>query len=141
MSAENAQDGDGPLERALENLERAQAHQARAREEEALADLEVEKAVEKVEEVIEDEHERVEVSLVWGGTGESKPAKVRKSDSAGQVFDLVYDKFGQAPRPEDTFEVNATEFPRTRFSETVKHLLHEFGDKLAFEVIPPTSGA
>lgn len=86
-------------------------------------------------------HSEIEVILIWGGTGASKPAKVPVSDKAGDVFRLVYQEFGQKPTDQDTFEVNEKDFPRSRFSEPVKKLEHEFGPKLSFEVIPPTSGA
>jgi hypothetical protein len=87
-------------------------------------------------------HEEVRVELVWGGTGESKQAEVRRHDTAGHVFELVFDRFHQKPSGEDTFEIDGREFPRTRFSETVQHLMEEFKkEQLVFEVIPPTSGA
>lgn len=83
----------------------------------------------------------VEVSLVWGGTGETKNAEVKKHESAGSVFDLVYQRFKQAQKPEDTFEVDGNNFPRSEFGKTVENLLKEFGKKLIFEVTPPGSGA
>jgi hypothetical protein len=92
--------------------------------------------------IAEAEHEKhIKVTLVWGGTGESKEAEVNVDDTAGRVFDLVYDRFHQQKSDQDTFEVNETSFPRSRFSETVKSLVQQFGKKLVFEVIPPTSGA
>ena len=87
------------------------------------------------------EKKQVQVTLVWGGTGESKKAEVKTSDTAGAVFELVYDRFTQKPTPEDTFEVDGKNFPRADFGKTVEQLLQEFGDKLTFEVTPPGSGA
>lgn len=87
-------------------------------------------------------HDRhIKVALIWGGTGETKHAQVEREDTAGQVFDLVYERFSQKKSDQDTFEVNGTDFLRARFGETVKHLVQEFGEHLEFEVIPPTSGA
>ncbi len=84
----------------------------------------------------------VEVTLVWGGTGESKKeAEVDVDDTAGHVFDLVFQRFHQQKSDQDTFEVNGKDFPRSRFGETVKSLVEHFGKELEFEVIPPTSGA
>lgn len=84
---------------------------------------------------------RLEVTLIWGGTGESKKARVSDDDTAGQVFELVYERFHQQKTDQDTFEVNGSEFPRTRFGETVESLTRQLGEHLEFEVIPPTSGA
>lgn len=84
---------------------------------------------------------RVEVTLIWGGTGESKKAHVSDDDTAGQVFELVYERFHQQKTDQDTFEVNGSEFPRARFGETVEALTRQLGEHLEFEVIPPTSGA
>lgn len=83
----------------------------------------------------------LKVTLVWGGTGESKEAQVKIDDTAGEVFDLVYKRFHQEKSNEDTFELNGTDFPRSRFGETVKSLINHYGEELVFEVIPPTSGA
>ncbi len=88
------------------------------------------------------EHEkRIKVTLVWGGTGESKEAEVSVDDTAGQVFDLIFQRFHQQKSDQDTFELNGKDFPRSRFGETVKSLIEHFGKELVFEVIPPTSGA
>ena len=87
------------------------------------------------------EEKQVEVTLIWGGTGESKKAAVKTSDTAGTVFELVYDRFRQKPTPEDTFEIDSQNFPRADFGKTVKQLLKEFSEKLTFEVTPPGSGA
>ena len=85
--------------------------------------------------------EHVKVTLIWGGTGESKKAEVKITDTAGQVFDLVYDRFDQKASDQDTFELNGEDFPRARFGESVESLSHSHGKELEFEVIPPTSGA
>jgi hypothetical protein len=82
----------------------------------------------------------VKVTLVWGGTGESKPANPSLDDTAGDVFADVYKRFQQQPSDQDTFEINDRDFPRERFGDTVAKLVAEFGDDLNFEVIPPTSG-
>jgi hypothetical protein len=87
------------------------------------------------------EKKQVEVALIWGGTGESKKAEVKTSDTASTVFELVYDRFKQKATPEDTFEVDGKNFPRADFARTVEDLLKEFGEKLTFEVTPPGSGA
>lgn len=84
---------------------------------------------------------RVEVTLIWGGTGESKKARVSDDDTAGQVFELIYQRFNQQKSDQDTFEVNGSDFPRARFGETVEFLVRQLGEHLEFEVIPPTSGA
>jgi hypothetical protein len=89
----------------------------------------------------EEVKKEVEVSLVWGGTGETKKAVVKTRETAGFVFELVYDRFKQTPKPEDTFEVDGKNFPRADFGKTVEQLLKEFGEKLTFEVTPPGSGA
>jgi hypothetical protein len=87
-------------------------------------------------------HEKhAKVTLVWGGTGETKSADVGVDETAGQVFELVYDRFHQKKSEQDTFEVDSRDYPRSRFGETVKSLLEQFGRELVFEVIPPTSGA
>ena len=83
----------------------------------------------------------VKVTLVWGGTGESKEAEVEVDGTAGDVFELVYRRFHQQKSDQDTFELHGTEFLRSRFGETVKSLIRHFGTELVFEVIPPTSGA
>ena len=87
------------------------------------------------------EPKHLKVTLIWGGTGESKEAQVKVEDTAGEVFDLIYQRFHQQKSNEDTFEVNAEDFPRSRFGETVKILIEQFGQELTFEVIPLTSGA
>src|SRR5258707_15814507 len=85
-------------------------------------------------------HEKhVKVQLVWGGTGESKEAEVKVEEIAGQVFELVYQRFHQQKSDEDTFEVNEKDFPRSRFGETVESIILHYGEHLEFEVIPPTS--
>jgi hypothetical protein len=86
-------------------------------------------------------HKHIKVTLVWGGTGESKDAEVGLDDTAGQVFDLIFHRFHQQKSDQDTFEVNGKDFPRSRFGETVRGLEQQFGKELVFEVIPPTSGA
>lgn len=88
-----------------------------------------------------DDKKDVEVTLVWGGTGESKHAEVKLDDTADHVFDLIFKRFHQQKSEQDTFEVNDKTFARSGFGETVKELLKKFGKKLVFEVIPPTSGA
>jgi len=93
----------------------------------------------KVDEEKKDE-KHVKVTLVWGGTGESKEAEVGVDHTAGQVFELIYQRFNQQETEQDTFEIDDKDFPRSRFGETVKSLLQYFGKELVFEVIPPTSG-
>lgn len=88
-----------------------------------------------------DDKKRIKVTLVWGGTGESKEAEVKEDDMAGHVFDLVFERFHQKKSDQDTYEVNGKDFPASKFTETVKSLIKQFGDELVFEVIPPTSGA
>jgi len=83
----------------------------------------------------------VRVKLVWGGTGESKSAEVPPSDKAGDVFGEVYKVFHQQPTDQDTYEINGTDFPKSRFGEPVKKIEHEFGQDPEFEVVPPASGA
>lgn len=83
----------------------------------------------------------IKVTLIWGGTGESKGAEVSIDDTAGQVFDLIFQRFHQQKSDQDTFELDSKDFPRSRFGETVKSLVEHFGKELVFEVIPPTSGA
>ena len=100
----------------------------------------------KVDEVTKAEQrnpqeKHVKVQLVWGGTGESKDAEVTVDEIAGQVFELVYQRFHQQKSDEDTFEVNEKDFPRSRFGETVESMISHYGERLEFEVIPPTSGA
>jgi len=75
------------------------------------------------------------------GTGESKDAEVKVEETAGQVFDLVYQRFDQQKSNEDTFEVNEKDFPHSEFGETVESIIVQCGEHLEFEVIPPTSGA
>ncbi len=87
------------------------------------------------------EDKKVKVTLVWGGTGASKEANVAVTETAGEVFKLVYRRFNQEPTDQDTFEVNGADFPRSKFSTTVKELLDTVSRDLVFEVIPPTSGA
>src|SRR5262245_29211673 len=86
-------------------------------------------------------NKHLRVTLVWGGTGESKVAEVKEEDTAGHVFDLIYQRFHQQKSDQDTFEINGTNFPRSGFGEKVKELVKKFGKELVFEVIPPTSGA
>ncbi|WP_156041963.1 hypothetical protein [Bradyrhizobium sp. URHD0069] len=88
-----------------------------------------------------DDKKHLKVTLVWGGTGESKEAEVGVEETAGQVFDLVFKRFHQQQSDQDTFEVNGKDFPRSRFGETVKSLIEQLGKELVFEAIPPTSGA
>lgn len=83
----------------------------------------------------------IKVTIIWGGTGESKEVNVELTDTAGMIFDEIYSKFHQKATDQDTFEVNDKDFPRAQFSTTVGALVNTFGDKLTFEVIPPTSGA
>jgi hypothetical protein len=89
----------------------------------------------------EKEKKKVKVTLVWGGTGGSKPDTVETTATAGQVFTEVYDRFNQKPTDQDSFELNDASFDRSRFGTTVATLLHTVGEELVFEVIPPTSGA
>jgi Ras association (RalGDS/AF-6) domain len=93
------------------------------------------------EKAAHEDGKHVKVTLVWGGTGETKETEVEADDTAGQVFELVLQRFHQQKSDQDAFEVNGTDFPRSRFGETVKSLLKHFGKELVFEVIPPTSGA
>lgn len=95
------------------------------------------------EDILEDlqEDKKVNVTLVWGGTGESKHGEVSTADTAGIVFDMIYQRFHQTKSPEDTFEVNEKKFPRSEFGETIRVLIQKFGEHLVFEIIPPTSGA
>jgi len=84
---------------------------------------------------------KVKVTLIWGGTGASKPDHFARTDTAGEVFNAVYDRFKQTPTDQDTFELNDQSYAKTEFGVTVEKLLEKFGEKLSFEVIPPTSGA
>jgi hypothetical protein len=84
---------------------------------------------------------KVQVTLVWGGTGASKEVNAARTDTASEVFKEVYEKFKQTPTDQDTFELNGQSFGQPEFSSTVEQLLQKFGHKLTFEVIPPTSGA
>jgi hypothetical protein len=95
----------------------------------------------EVEAAASEHDKHVKVTLVWGGTGESKEAEVGVDDTAEQVFNLIFQRFHQQKSDKDTFEVNGKDFPRSRFGETVKSLIEHFGKELVFEVIPPTSGA
>lgn len=88
-----------------------------------------------------EEKNHIKVTLVWGGTGESKTANVKLTETASEVFNLVYERFHQKPSDQDTFEVNGQSFPRSEFGVTVEQLVHRFGRELEFEIIPPTSGA
>ena len=97
--------------------------------------------VEQVEKQQNKDDKKVKVTIVWGGTGASKEANVEVSETAGEVFNLVYQRFNQKPSDQDTFEVNDGEFTRAQFGTTVKQLLDTVGKELVFEVIPPTSGA
>jgi len=83
----------------------------------------------------------LKVTLVWGGTGESKTANVTLTETVAGVFELVYQRFHQKASDQDTFEVNGQPFPRSDFGVTVEQLVHRFGPELEFEIIPPTSGA
>jgi hypothetical protein len=83
----------------------------------------------------------VRVTLVWGGTGESKTAEVKVQETAGDVFDLIYQRFHQQRSDQDTFEVNGNDLSRARFGETLTLLVQQYGAELEFEAIPPTSGA
>jgi hypothetical protein len=88
------------------------------------------------------EHEKhIKVTLVWGGTGESKEVEVGVDETADHVFDLIFQQFHQQKSDQDTFELNGKDFPRSRFGENVRSLVEHFGKELVFEVIPPTSGA
>ncbi len=82
----------------------------------------------------------IKVTLVWGGTGESKPANPALEETAGSVFEDIYKRFKQHPSDQDTFEVNDKDFPRSGFGMTVREVVDAFGEELVFEVIPPTSG-
>lgn len=84
--------------------------------------------------------QHVKVTLVWGGTGESKPGNPALDDTAGSVFEDIYKRFHQSASDQDTFEVNDKDFPRSEFGRTVRDLVDTFGGELVFEVIPPTSG-
>ncbi len=86
-------------------------------------------------------NKHVKVTLVWGGTGESKPANPAVDETAGDLFNDIYKRFGQTPSEQDTFELNGKDFPRGSFGTTVGALVEQFGDELVFEIIPPTSGA
>ncbi|HEY4311092.1 MAG TPA: hypothetical protein VGN12_16695 [Pirellulales bacterium] len=131
--------GDDPdIEAARADIQKAEHKISEATKELAEGSEDLQRAEARLEEA---EHHNIEVTLIWGGTGASKPAKIPVTDTAGEVFKLVYKEFGQKPTDQDTFEVNEKDFPRSRFSEPVKKLVHEFGPKLSFEVIPPTSGA
>ncbi len=88
-----------------------------------------------------DEKKHVKVTLVWGGTGESKPDNVSTEETAGNVFQDVYKRFHQTPTDQDTFEINGKDFPRSQFGTTVAELVKTVGHELVFEVVPPTSGA
>ncbi len=87
------------------------------------------------------EKRKIKVTLVWGGTGASKPANVELTATAGQVFTEVYDRFNQKPTDQDTFELNDQPLDRSKFGTTIATLIETVGDELVFEVIPPTSGA
>lgn len=89
----------------------------------------------------EQNKKHVKVTLVWAGTGESKPSNPSVDDTAGDVFSDIYKRFHQTPSDQDTFEVNGKDFPRSEFGTTVEALTERFPDDLVFEVIPPTSGA
>ena len=54
----------------------------------------------------QDTKKHIKVTLVWGGTGESKPANPEFEDTAGSVFADVYKRFQQQASDQDTFEVN-----------------------------------
>ncbi len=87
------------------------------------------------------EEKHVKVTIVWGGTGESKPENVSMDENAGEVFETIYDRFNQSPTDQDTFEINDKPFEKSQFSTTVNVLIETLGKELVFEVIPPTSGA
>jgi hypothetical protein len=89
----------------------------------------------------EKEKKHVKVTLVWGGTGASKSANVELTATAGEVFNEVYALFNQKPTDQDTFELNDQPFDKSKFGTTIATLIKTVGDKLVFEVIPPTSGA
>lgn len=82
----------------------------------------------------------IKVTLVWGGTGESKPANPELEHTAGSVFEDIYKRFQQQASDQDTFEVNDKDFPRSQFGKTVREVVDAVGEELIFEVIPPTSG-
>lgn len=131
--------GDDPdIEAARADIQKAEHKISEATKELAEGSEDLQRAEARLEEA---ERHNMEVTLIWGGTGASKLAKIPVTDTAGEVFKLVYKEFGQKPTDQDTFEVNEKDFSRSRFSEPVKKLVHEFGPKLSFEVIPPTSGA
>ena len=137
MSSDKA-NTDEAIEAARADIRKAEHKISEATKDLAEGGEDLQRAEARLEEA--EDHE-IGVTLIWGGTGASKPAKVPVTDTAGEVFKLVYKEFGQTPTDQDSFELNEKDFPRSRFSETVKTLVHEFGPKLSFEVIPPTSGA
>ena len=83
----------------------------------------------------------IKVTIIWGGTGASKELNVDLTDTAGSVFEAIYDKFHQTAGDQDTFEVDGNEFARSQFGMTIAELVKAYGDELTFEVFPPTSGA
>jgi hypothetical protein len=89
----------------------------------------------------QDKNKHIKVTLVWGGTGESKPANPKTDETAGGMFQDIYNRFHQTASDQDTFEVNGKDFPRSDFGLTVGELVERLGAELLFEVIPPTSGA
>jgi len=96
----------------------------------------------RAKESLASAHEgHIEVMLVWGGTGECKEAEVGLDETAGQVFDHVFARFHQPKSDRDSFEVDGRDFSRSRFGETVRSLVRQYGKDLEFEVIPPSSGA
>jgi hypothetical protein len=98
-------------------------------------------SIAELETTVSGHEKHIKVTLVWGGTGESKEAEVAVDDTAGRAFDLIFERFHQQKSDQDTFEVSGKDFPRSRFGETVKSLVQQLGKELVFEVIPPTSGA
>src|SRR5882724_9302226 len=87
----------------------------------------------------QDNKKHIKVMLVWGGTGESKPANPELEDTAGSVFEDIYQRFQQQASDQDTFEVNDKDFPRSQFGQRVREVVDAFGQELVFEVIPPTA--
>ncbi len=93
---------------------------------------------------MQEEHndsKHVKVTLVWGGTGESKTANIKLDEKVEEVFNLIYKRFHQQASDQDTFEINEHAFSRSEFNKTIAELLEQFGMELTLEVIPPTSGA
>ncbi|MGH6692054.1 MAG: hypothetical protein ACREF4_15400, partial [Gammaproteobacteria bacterium] len=78
----------------------------------------------------QDNKKHIKVTLVWGGTGESKPGNPKLEDTAASVFEDIYKRFQQQPSDQDTFEVNDKDFPRSQFGKTVGEVVDVFGKEL-----------